>query len=398
MTRISDSEHWKQFRGTDPATLALPDYHSIYYAYGFDWRKNQNLGLVITGEFGYARYMSYNIYREAKGTALKALRDVEIEPLPGNVNPFRPSSPVNAPNRNYGVHVFCRANASPALLMQPNRLTFERNDNVTLLVVILRYYLPVNGSAGGPTPNDRAGVPLPDIKAIDIRTGLPLALPPNTVPQGMPEPIFAEKLAPIFQTIVDDNLRFYHVDGAGEYDNKDNLYLLNAVNKQKDEVLLLKFKAPVYGSNNSEFLKEEVRYWSFNEGNPDTSTSWGTPDQDFREATDGLIYIAIGGIEIKEWAEAGGYNFMPWLAKSTPSVVVYRNLVTNEVTFREDSIRKVPVLSGLTEMPITGVDDPRIDKFDAKNSIGIYAPTGMKVTQEAFLKNYGGMPSPGFKA
>lgn len=386
MTPTSNSETWKEFRGTDPETLALPDYKSIYYAYGFDWKKNPNLGLRITGEFGYARYMSYNIYREVQGKTLGALMDINIEPLPGNVNPFKPNIPPNAPNRQYAVYVFCPDNASPALQAQPNKLNFDSGKDMTLLVVILRYYLPMD---------DRAGVELPVIEAFDARYGIPLELPPNTVPQRMPTFIFEEQMAPIFETVVDNTLRFYHVEGGGEFDNKDNLYLLNGVQKQAGEVLLLKFQAPSYGLNNPECPDPDVRYWSFNEGNADTSTPWGTPDQDFLVAKDGLTYIAIGDIAIKDWANQGGYNFMPWLAKSQQAVVIYRNLVTNE-NF-EGNIIKVDVLSGLKRDPIKDSSDPRIYNCDASNYIGSYAPTGIKVTQDEFMKNYGGMPSPGFK-
>lgn len=52
----------------------------------------------------------------------------------------------------------------------------------------------------------------------------------------------------------------------------------------------------------------------------------------------------------------------------------------------------MPVLSD-----ITSNTDPRIYTLDAKNTINSYAPTGKKVTEAEFMKNYGGMPSPGFK-
>jgi hypothetical protein len=60
---------------------------------------------------------------------------------------------------------------------------------------------------------------------------------------------------------------------------------------------------------------------------------------------------------------------------------------------------KVAILKHtLQDHPIHGPHDPRINGMDAQRFIGPYAPTGIKVTEAEFMRNYGGMPSPGFKA
>lgn len=393
MTNGPDTKTWQEFLGTSSSTLALPDYKSNYFAYGFDWKKNQNLGLKITGEFGYARYMSYNIYAALDGTSKDSLLDVAIEPLPGNVNPFRAGCPSHAPNRKYTVNVFCWDNASPTTQALPNQLTFTNipnqvGDQMTMLVVILRYYLPTDGD---PT----ADVPLPIIEAFDTERNVSAQRPPNLVPKTMPMSLYAETLAPIFYTIVDDTLRFYHVAGGGQFNNADNLYLMNAVDKRADEVLILKFQPPTYALVNDRYPDVQVRYWSFNEGTPETITPAGRADEGFRMAKDGLIYIAFGDQSqtLADWAKKGGYNFMPWAVSPGKAVILYRNLVTNPTLFEAGNIAQVPVL-----LDITSNTDPRIYTFDAKNTIGSYAPTGKKVTEAEFMKNYGGMPSPGFKA
>jgi hypothetical protein len=388
MTPESERKIWTPFLGKVPTTLALPDYYANYFAYGFDWKRNPHVGLRITGDFGYARYMSYNLYRALKGTSLNALTDVDIEPLPGNVNPFVAGNSADAPNRKYTVNVFCKDNASQETRELKNALTFHTRDDVTLLLVILRYYLPKDR-------NDTAKVPLPHIEAFDTQHRHPVELPPSIAIAKMPEPLYQERLSPIFQTIVDNTLRFYHVEGSGQFNNADNLYLLNAVRKRDDEVLLLKFKAPSYGLDNSRPPDADVRYWSFNQGNADSSTPTGMPDQEFQKSRDGLTYIAIGDRAIKDWALQGGYNFMRWEADSRQAVVLYRNLVTNPKF--PGSIDNVRILSTLQEHPITGIHDPRINGMAAQNYIGPYAPTGIKVTEQEFMTDYGGMPSPGFK-
>jgi hypothetical protein len=140
-----------------------------------------------------------------------------------------------------------------------------------------------------------------------------------------------------------------------------------------------------------------VRYWAFNQGNADTSTPTGMADQQFYPATDGLTYIAMGDPAIADWSRQGGYNFMPWMAAtSEPAVILYRNLVTRANPEFAGDIAKVPQ-SDFAQVPITSSNDPRITNLDAKNYIYDYAPTGKKVTQAEFMRNYGGMPSPGFK-
>lgn len=376
---------WTPYLGTDSATLALPDYHSNYFGYAFDWKNNQHVGLRITGEFGYARYMSYNIYDEVSGASFTALKDIQITPQPGNVNPFVAGNPADATNREYVVNIYCKTPATETLKVD-NPLTFKTSDNVTALLVILRYYMPEKDA--------RAGVPFPVIQAFDTRTNQNVPTPPNIAISKMPEELYQKRMANIFETVVDNTLRFYRAEGAGQYNNADNLYLITAVENQSDLVLILKFQAPLFGLTNSQYPSADVRYWSFNQGNANTSTPIGMPDQTFNVAKDGLTYIAMGAESIKDWAHKGGYNFMPWKATSAQAVVLYRNLVTNS-SF-QGAISKVPNLV-LTDVPINGPNDPRINCLAASQYIFAYAPTGKKVTQAEFLANYGGMPSPGFK-
>lgn len=387
MTPECEIYPWKEFSGQLLSTYALPDYNSIYFSYGFDWKNNKTLGLRITGDFGYARYMSYNIYGELEGTSLASKKDVEIQALPFNVNPFLPGIPPDMKDRRYRVHVFCSDTANDTVTNGwENPLTFTASEAPTLLAVVVRYYLPVG--------SDCANVPLPIIQAVDTIDGHELRRPENLVPADMPKHIFEKTLKPIFETVVDNTLRFYHTPGSGEFNNMDNLYLLNAVDKQPDEVLLLKFQAPTYGANNPDV---EVRYWAVNQGNVDTSTPAGMFDEELKPAKDGLTYIAMGDPEdpaIADWAEQGGYNFMPWMATAGRAVILYRNLVTMSPVRFKGSIAHVPK-SDFATSPITPNE---ITRLDAKNWIGSYAPTGQKVTQAEFMRNYGGMPSPGFKS
>jgi hypothetical protein len=381
MSEENPDSVWEAFPGKDITTLALPDFYSNYFAYSFDRTEGdaRYIGLRITGEFGYARYMSYNIYDAEEGTSFGALTDFQIAPLPNNVNPFVAGSDSDAENRSYTVNVQPAGRFSTA---QGNELTFDPSE-INILTVIVRYYVPQDEATGS--------VPLPTIEAFDVRTQKDVPLPPIYPLRGnTPKDTFSRRLAPIFKTVVDDTLRFYRGSGAGQFDNADNIYLISAVDQGVGQVLVIRITPPNYPSVNDEFDKTDVRYWSFNEGDADTSTPFGMKDEDFRPATDGFVYIAIGDDIISTKAEQGGYNFMPWKADRSQAVIVYRNLLTN------------PQYRGhLDKVPEVAISDlfhqQNLYTKDAKNFIGDYAPTGQKISLAQFMSDYGGFGSPGFE-
>lgn len=378
MSQVNPDDTWEEFLGTDPKTLALPDFYSNYFAFSFDRTVGdaQYIGLRITGAYAYARYMSYNIYDATVGTSCGGMKDVDITPLPNNVNPFVPGSDAEAINRAYVVNVFPTDDSTGG---DGNDLTYATGD-IKILTVIIRYYVPV-GTYGN--------VALPTIQAFDTRTQQDIPLPKRYDLRGNKDPKdFSRALDPIYLTDVDDTLRFYHGSGAGQFDNADNIYLINAVKKGDGLALLIRFKPPIYPKSNEQNGTADVRYWSFNECNADTSTSIGVKDADFNVGKDGFVYIAIGDQEICTRAEELGYNFMLWEGDRSKIVIVYRNLVTNE-NFTEGDLNQVPCIE------IKDLLGGNIFSKDAKNFIGDYAPTGMKVNQVAFLVGDIEVMSPG---
>lgn len=379
MSQENPSDLWEKFMGNDPTTLALPDFFSNYFAYSFDRSADdaQYVGLRITGAYAYARYMSYNIYDANEGKSRGGLTDVNIKPLPNNVNPFVGGSDPNATNRSYIINVLPTGYSTGG---DDNPIIYE-NNKIKILTVIIRYYVPVG---------DYGNVALPTIQAFDVRTGQDIPLPKRYTLKGNKDPkVFSRALAPIYLTDVDDTLRFYHGSGAGQFDNLDNIYLINAVTNGVGQALLIRLKPPTYPKSNEEYSTADVRYWSFNECNSDTSTSIGVEDEGFKVSQDGFVYIAIGDEKISTKAKQLGYNFMPWKGERSKIVVVYRNLVTN-VNFNDGNLNKVPCVK------IHDLIGGKIYSMDAKNYIGDYAPTGKKVNQEAFLLSNNEFVSPGF--
>lgn len=392
MTTKDSKRVWEAFPGTDLSTLALPDYYSNYFAYSYETLKYPNTGLRLTGNFPYARYMSFNIYATRTGTSLGALTDYQIKTRDGNINPFVAGSDPLAQNRQYVINVqptmkntsdaADAKQASPSLDVPDNLLTFKRSElKDGLLTVIIRYYVP---------QGERGRVALPHIEAYSMIGNKPVSVP-KPYPQRMRlnEPIFRKRLAKIFQTVSGCELRFYHAAGGGQFNNADNLYLISGVENVdgRDNVVILKVKPPAYPRMNEEFDKVAVRYWSFNQGNPDTSTPYGMKDEEFRRASDGFVYIVMGDKGVRARAEQGGYNYMPWKADKRKAVILYRNMLTTP-QYR-GSITKVPELT----LPAR---DVILIAYEARRHINEHAPVGRKVTAREFNESFGGMPSPGF--
>lgn len=364
---------WEPFIGTDLTTPAIPDYNANYFAFAFIRSDEAKyVGLRLKGQFGYARYMSFNIYRAHHSPSYGALTDAQMLPAPGSVNPFLPGTDPDARNRSYVVAV------QPAgYPKDPQENTFEFDPTqMPTLVVMIRYYVP-QGSA-------TANVPLPAIEAYDVRTGQSVPLPEQYLLGGRSMALFAWIMRPIFTTIVDSKIRFYHSEGAGLFPNADNRYLIGAVTRRRGEVVVLRVKPPTFPKDPSEYGATQVRYWSLNETNRNTSTPLGLRDDQFKVASDGFVYVAIGDKGIRRQARQRGYNFMPWRIRGQTGAVIYRNMVTDPSY--AGSIDKVPILD---------LSDSRnIYAQNATRFIGDYAPSGAVISLRRFLKGGGRITPP----
>ena len=99
---IPQESLWEPFIGTDPTVIALPDLYSNYYAFSFDRTNGDDkyIGIRVKGQFGYARYMSYNLYDAQKASSYGALPDTALVPDAGSVNPFKAYADPNAVARS----------------------------------------------------------------------------------------------------------------------------------------------------------------------------------------------------------------------------------------------------------------------------------------------------------
>lgn len=361
---------WEYYPGNQLYSLALPDYHSTYLSYTIDMYKQLGKGVRITGAFPKARYMSFNIYATTAGTSLAALTDYRIV-TPNADNPFIAGSTA-APGGQYIVNVQPAGDNSPDL---ENALDFDSQElKDGKLTVVLRYYLPEPHNFGdvGPPKIEMYALSAPD-KTTEAPAGIV-----TDMDSAFHKATFTSRLQPIFETVSGDRLRFYHVAGGGQFNNADNIYLIGAVKNVDglNNCVALKVKPPTFPESSQQFDQVMVRYWSFNQGNPDTSTPLGMADWQLQPAPDGYVYIVMGGENICATAEQNNYNYMQWLASERKAVVLYRNMLT--VPQYRNSIERV------TQLPPGPWSPQQLKEYEASRFIGDAAPSGRVVTVAKF--------------
>jgi hypothetical protein len=369
---VKNFGQWEYYPGNELYSLALPDYHSTYLSYTIDMKRHAGMGLRISGAFPKARYMSFNAYSTRAGTSLAALTDYEIVTSNDSAdNPFIAGSTA-AFGGQYVVNVQPDDDNGPKL---KNVLNFDPQQLTDgELTVILRYYMP--------QPNNFGSVDHPQIDIYPLIDPKKTTKAPDGIRTNMDSPLhkatYTSRMRPIFQTASGDTLRFYHVAGGGEFNNADNIYLIAAV-KDVDGVnncVVLRVKPPTFPQSSEQLDQVMVRFWSFNQGNPDTSTPFGMPDQQLFQSWDGYVYIVMGGESVQAKAEHNGYNYMPWLSNDREAVIIYRNMLT--VPQFRSSIEKVP------ELPAGPWSEPVLEEHEASRFIGDAAPAGRVVPVAKF--------------
>jgi hypothetical protein len=208
-----------------------------------------------------------------------------------------------------------------------------------MLTVVLRYYVPKENAYGAQ--------PVPEIQVYDLTDHSFLDPTPPTVLTNMDlnEKKYTGLLEPIFWTASNPTLGFYHSDGGGLFNNADNLYLIAAVKDVDFDkyCVALRVRAPAFPLSNQQFDQVPVRYWSFNQGNPNTSTPIGMHDEQLLPAPDGYVYIVMGNEILQSTAEQNNYHYMPWLVSDPKGVILYRNMLTiPQYRGSIDRVRQLP--------------------------------------------------------
>ncbi len=162
----TDEEAWA-FRKAKPIVFdsiynGLPDPHVTYLFLGTPLAPFGSK-LVIEGEFPHARFFSIQVtpplngkeYYAGRvfGTAEVSFVDADINPLPGNLNPFRPNADRNSPNRKFRVEYNLDIGDPVALNNNAHKPLYVERGNIRSAGLIV-YQGPwglKNGFLGTPT-------------------------------------------------------------------------------------------------------------------------------------------------------------------------------------------------------------------------------------------------------
>ena len=78
---IGDETHWRgPFAGNNDTVLYIPDEYAVYWYFVIDRTNNPNQYIQINGNYGNARYMSYNVYDLNSLTSSGSILDKQLIP------------------------------------------------------------------------------------------------------------------------------------------------------------------------------------------------------------------------------------------------------------------------------------------------------------------------------
>ena len=237
------------------ANIAFPDTNATYWVMPLDLAADDTVS--VTGQFPYARYMSFNTY-DGSGASYGALHDALVVADPGSVNPFLPDQSLDAADRSYTVSVAPVAEPS---LQSSAPSTVETGVGFSWLVY--RVYVPFD-------PSSEAGqVPLPAV-TIDRADGTQESYEPCT--SFGPEPGLDALVAVIVRDSLAnalppaENPEFVTPgSSAGLFPNVDNKYVYATTTWQPGRLVVVRGLAATFPDTpeQSIYPSRQLRYWSF---------------------------------------------------------------------------------------------------------------------------------------
>ncbi len=301
---------WAPPKGMDYANLPgakpiqkpnlFPDVGSTYFV--GQYVLPEGAGLTFHGKFGHQRYMSWTMFGRPDDLGQIAsadhLRDFQIKPDRGSVNPFLPGGSRKGGPRRYTFHI---ASGPIPDHRAPNTIYTQTTDPSTRLGMSIRNYLPDRGRDG----TGDAGLPklvldLADGTKVRGRKACAMLDPiedvsTSTFPKALwkalvaasPDPVNAPAANPpawekfwnalynvagIFIADPEERAATYPPDEIGGFQNNpDTSYLLTPVSRKYGRLITVSGKMPTFpktlpASNRWNPKDYQVRYWSLCSG------------------------------------------------------------------------------------------------------------------------------------
>lgn len=384
------------------------DLHAAYRIFAFN--SDGTIGYRIRGEFPYAAFLSFTIYKDALVYA--PLLDNQIIPDPGSRNPFSPRELVNATNRSYTVTVLPDGAATDASIPNPMFMPPPaRHSTVVTVVLVQRIYLPE------PDKGRFGGVDAPTIEPFEVSNPTtPAACPSGDFTFGSFEANFGQSPLPR-----NGRIEFYRppasvvpfADGSiSETKHSCTQYLMATVFPDQLAVIHLPVVPSFFdntdttaGTRFPEPGAVNVRYLSLGSYGASVLPPFETKDgalaqenlagPDIKTASDGsatFVAIPIGMSpsdtqKVKNKADELGYNVLPLAEYGTLFPLSKGPLINPFLTYRNKvassgfsgNIQNVPCFQGKSFSHAAPV------YAASPENMGKYAPFGIECSLGDFL-------------
>jgi hypothetical protein len=362
---------WVLHSDVDLMNVAFPDTAANYWYARFAVPPGGEVR--ITGEYPYARYMSYNVY-DPTLAAFDALADIEIQPDEGSANPFVVGADRYAGARSYTVRVLADPVPAPGEPRAPNTLYLGKTGVPTPSGSMLyRVYVPDEGtSLSGNTELPRFHYVLADgtqmsaEQACDFleetRLGLGLndtlantALLQNVSLRQGTNPIVWSKFFGFANTVVsigryapviadlplDDFWQVLHAAttsgeaSGGLLSNRHNAYISATVNRAFGEIAVISARAattPDTFANVPLMQDAQMRYWSLCTNDLYTTRYYECAyDRQIPIDRNGHYTIVVSTADLRP-ANARPECGVTWLnwGPRADSLLIFRNMLPSE--------------------------------------------------------------------
>lgn len=355
---IRDKSIVQQSSWTDSEHLIVPGLKWIFpglgemlNVYAFTWLDMTGGDfdiLKVQGTFPSCRYFSISVHTRDMKVATYSIKDYEIVPDDGQINPAVPGNP-RLKGQKYTVY-FVKEGVDVDPSLKNVRYVPAEFESVAITT---RQY-----RADDDTSLSEVARPYPVVTALhkDMTPGI---APPSV---GMDWSALNLMNFDEFEQSYDNHMAFQRANGnpnsvdfltysgAAMGPSKDNRYVLGMLGDDYSKVAVVGMaKAPTFENTRSggAFVGgKNVRYWSFchAEGRMGLVNACVNDDR-MRLNSDGSVTLIIGPESIREAVEAAGLTYLPWTRNRTLYKPLMKLVFANNKTYDSSRIEKKTLLA-----------------------------------------------------
>lgn len=357
---------------------ALPDENARYDSITLVKNSGNWDAIKVVGVFPHSRYYSFNVYDSFGIKPLADLPDFKIDPLPGHTNPFLPGADRSALNRSFELYM---VNSKSDFVVPDDAPYMIIPEDVGEFKVMVRCYRADEGLDDWGGVDKVKLVPLSNEGVAICPDEYPTK---NTIEDGLSIILFNEvaiQNTEIEKKIQGDEVIFVRPPASKYFPCAHNSYLIGAMRGYG--VSIIRFKVPEYEdtfSGSSVFNgTTETRYWSICVYGLAMATNIDCIEDDTTPIDkNGFATIAIAPMSLKNATESAGLGWVRSGHGYDP-IIVYRQIMQ-----REDFDSGINNVIFQPQEVSTNETKETYFEYDARNSIGDYAPYGRHMSDKAY--------------